>query len=352
MGYPLRGAPPRPLVTPTFFDHPLLTPHASHRRLIRRGTPTKVVPETGEFSNIRTVGPEVGDRGPQEGEHGGDSEDHEAVVDSEEAAEEEIYDHFSPASDEPNHLLSNQFETAIDANNKIDIEADQPQGGEATGEEEEERGKDGEDHEGDEDTVEAEEDVEEDEDEGQKDEYVSMQGTRQNKPAEDILWVGEYNKEGSFICKFDANNYFFKWTQEGFPTIWVRTSVDALVGHVARLVLKFYAEVHGKPEGWVDETCCITFQGKHLTGREKLSNFPLKSMILMSKNSLPEELQNHQGYLWECVKCHSSDSQRNNIIQRKSKKCKKHKFLFASDQPFNKLGDPNKDDGPKPMHAP
>ena len=77
-----------------------------------------------------------GDRGHQEGEHGEDSEDQKAGVDSEEAVQEEIYDHFSPASDEPNHLLSNQFETAIDANNKIDIEADQPQGGKATGEDE------------------------------------------------------------------------------------------------------------------------------------------------------------------------------------------------------------------------
>ena len=117
---------------------------------------------------------------------------------------------------------------------------------------------------------------------------------------------------------------------------------------VAEWVCEFFDKKVGKPEPW--KTCTgkeltLNFKGEAQTGQDLLSTYPQKSLFLLSKGRLPEELKNHQGKLWQCIgKCGKAQDRRDNI---KDKKCR-HKFLFDGDQP-NGLGHHSDKDKHIPM---
>ena len=178
------------------------------------------------------------------------------------------------------------------------------------------------------------------------------QGTREGQKCTDILWVGNLDKEGQFILDRDIKDYFFKYVDEGYQTIWVRATVEVPIHMVSEWVCEFFAKKVGMPEPWkacIAKEMTVTFKGRVETGQDLLSTYPEKSLFLLSKGPLPEQFKNHQGKLWECTKkCSKADTNRCNII--KDKKCK-HKILFARDQEIHNWGNP-REKGEKPLHVP
>ena len=177
------------------------------------------------------------------------------------------------------------------------------------------------------------------------------QGTREGQKCTDILWIGNLDKEGQFILDRDIKDYFFKYVDEGYQTIWVRATVEVPIQMVSERVCEFFAKKVGMPEPW--NTCIaselnITFKGKVEPGQDLLSTYPEKSLFLLSKGPLPEQFKNHKGLLWQCTrKCGKAQNRRDNIID---KKCR-HKFLFDKDQP-NSMGRDKHRTGEDPMHIP
>ena len=114
--------------------------------------------------------------------------------------------------------------------------------------------------------------------------------------------------------------------------------MDVPIQMVSERVCEFFAKKVGMPEPW--NTCIaselnITFKGKVETGQDMISTYPEKSLFLLSKGPLPEQLMNHKGLLWQCTgKCGKAQNKRTNI---KDKKCN-HKFLFDKDQPIKTMG--------------
>ena len=164
------------------------------------------------------------------------------------------------------------------------------------------------------------------------------QGTREGQKCTDILWVGKLDNEGQFISHKDIKDYFFKYVNKGYQTIWVRTTVEVPIHMVSEWVCEFFASKMGMPEPW--NTCVasemnITFKGNVETGQDMLSTYPEKSLFLLSKGPLPEQFKNHKGLLWQCTgKCGKAQNKRSNI---KDKKCN-HKFFFDKDQPIKTMG--------------
>ena len=178
------------------------------------------------------------------------------------------------------------------------------------------------------------------------------QGTRGGQKCTDILWVGNLDKEGQFILERDIKDYFFKYVDEGYQTIWVRTTVDVPIQMMSERVCEFFAKKIGKQEPW--NTCIaselnITFKGKVETGQDWLSSYPENSFFLLSKGQLPGQFQNHKGLLWQCTgKCEKAQNLRRNITR--DKKCR-HQFLFDRDQPKS-MGREDNERGDNPMHIP
>ena len=177
------------------------------------------------------------------------------------------------------------------------------------------------------------------------------QGTREGQRCTDIFWVGNLDEEGQFVLDRDIQDYFFKYVDKGYKTIWVRATVEVPIQMVSERVCEFFAKKVGMPEPW--NTCIaselnITFKGKIETGQDWLSSYPEKSLFLLSKGPLPEQFKNHKGLLWQCTrKCGKAQNRRDNIID---KKCR-HKFLFDKDQP-NSMGRDKHRTGEDPMHIP
>ena len=158
------------------------------------------------------------------------------------------------------------------------------------------------------------------------------QGSRGGKKCTDILWVGNLDNEGQFISDREIKDYFFKYVEEGYQTIWVRTTVETQINRVVEWVCEFFAKKLGKPEPLtcIGKELILNFKGKAQPGQDLLSSYPQRSLFLLSKGPLPEQFKNHQGKLWQCTgKCGKAQDMRRNI---KDKKCN-HKILFDMDQP-------------------
>ena len=166
------------------------------------------------------------------------------------------------------------------------------------------------------------------------------QGTRQGEKCLDILWVGNLDD----ISSGNIKEYYFKYIEEGYQTMWVRAAVDVPINFVTERVCAFFKGKMGKPEPYdalyptnqPKSNLFLTFKGEVQTGLDLLSTYPENSLFLMSNGELPEQFKNHQGKLWQCTgKCGKAQNMRRNIS--KDKKCN-HKILFDSDQP-NGMGD-------------
>ena len=123
------------------------------------------------------------------------------------------------------------------------------------------------------------------------------------------MWVGSDNEEQTFLWNRDIHYTLWKVVQDRVPTMWVRSCrPEVEVGQVLEQVVDILERFHGVAglqAALGKRDLGITYKGEAQSGVEKLIGYPQKTMFLISlTESLPEELKNHSGLVWECQKCH------------------------------------------------
>ena len=83
----------------------------------------------------------------------------------------------------------------------------------------------------------------------------------------------------------------------------------------------------------------VNFKGGRVNGENLVSSFPDKSMLLLSRGTLPQEFKGHAGQVWQCSVCKCSDNKRTNIIRKKCTSKNGKRKCYFDDNMFNKLGD-------------
>ena len=149
-------------------------------------------------------------------------------------------------------------------------------------------------------------------------------------------------------------DYYFKYIEDKSQTIWVRSNINARISDVAYFVAMYIEKRQGF-QGAASEIKKVTFAGQDCPS-DSLWDKPDRSLFLLSRGPLPEQLQEHQGFLWQCknMNCSRSGTRRKDVIQKKGRGkhgCKHARFWFEDDHMGKAFGDPNKAKV-RPTHCP
>ena len=175
---------------------------------------------------------------------------------------------------------------------------------------------------------------------------VIFMGPRQDPP---YRWPVEMERDYYFKYIEDEDN------EDNSKTIWVRSNINARISHVARAVAHYIEEKQGFQNA-ASEIKIVTFAGQECPS-DSLWDKPDKSLFLLSKGPLSEELLEHKGYLWQCknTKCGNASTVRQTILNKKGKgSCRHSSFWFEKQHGGKKYGHHQKanDSIVRPTHCP
>ena len=120
-----------------------------------------------------------------------------------------------------------------------------------------------------------------------------MRGSKHGKDAEDVIWIGQIDAEGTFIWQGKSiQDLYVRYLDEGLLTLHVRCTVDVKLKDLIDWVSDYLAtklKMGDALEALRAGQLHVNYEGGPVSGENLVSAFPSKSMFLLSRGQLAEK---------------------------------------------------------------